>query len=79
MSNLENLPADGLLRARQIVGNRKKNIPGIIPVNMSTWYAGVADGRFPKPVRLGPNSVAWRASDIRRLVEHGIDGWKQVA
>lgn len=40
----------------------------VIPVCRATWYAGVKAGRFPAPVRLGPHSVAWRRSDIARLV-----------
>ncbi len=41
----------------------------VIPVSKSTWWAGVKDGRFPKPVKLGPKTTAWRVEDIRRLIE----------
>lgn len=44
-------------------------IPAIIPVSSSSWWSGVKTGRYPSPVRLGPRTTAWRASDIRRLVE----------
>lgn len=40
-----------------------------IPVSRSTWWAGVADGRFPQPVKLGKQATAWRAEDIRELIE----------
>jgi len=43
-----NLPATGLLRLRQVLAPE-----GPIPVSKSTWWAGVKDGRFPKPVKLG--------------------------
>jgi prophage regulatory protein len=33
---------------------------GPIPVSKSTWWAGIKDGRFPKPVKLGPRITAWR-------------------
>jgi len=26
-------------------------------------------GRYPKPVKLGPRTTAWRVSDIRALIE----------
>ncbi len=30
----------------------------------STIYSGIANGTFPRPVRLGPQSVAWKKSDL---------------
>ncbi len=65
------LPETGLLRLRQIIGdlNAKPPIPGLIPVCKSTWYAGIKEGRFPAPVRLGERVVAWRVEDIRALIE----------
>ncbi len=41
----------------------------MIPVGRSTWWAGVKSGRFPKGVKLGKNTTAWRSEDIRRLME----------
>lgn len=40
-----------------------------VPVSRSGWWAGVRDGRYPQPVRLSARCVAWRASDIRSLIE----------
>jgi predicted DNA-binding transcriptional regulator AlpA len=37
-------------------------------VSKSTWWAGVKSGRFPKPVKLGPRTTAWRVEDIRNLI-----------
>lgn len=42
---------------------------GPIPVAKSTWWQGVRDGRFPKPLKLGPRTTAWRVEDIRALFE----------
>ena len=42
---------------------------GPIPVGRSTWWAGVKSGRFPKPVKLGPRTTAWKVEDIRKLIE----------
>jgi len=60
---------DGLLRISQICGDRKRGIPAIVPVSRSTWWAGVASGRFPQPVRLGSKLTFWKAADIRALLE----------
>lgn len=65
------LPETGFLRLSQILGDKKSDppIPAIYPVSKSTWWNGVRDGRFPKPVKLSIRCTAWRASDIRDLVE----------
>lgn len=42
---------------------------GPIPVSKSTWWAGVKSGRFPKPVKLGPRTTAWRVTDINDLID----------
>ena len=65
------LPETGYLRLSQIVGNPKADPPisPLIPVSKSTWWVGVKDGRFPKPVKLGPRITAWRMEDIRALIE----------
>ncbi|WP_457097536.1 helix-turn-helix transcriptional regulator [Lysobacter sp. P5_B9] len=59
----------GFLRLRQIIGDKKAGIPAIIPVARSTFLAGVAEGNYPKPVKLSPGVTAWRVEDIRRLIE----------
>lgn len=63
------LPETGYLRIWQIIGDRRRGLPAIIPVSRSTWYAGVSDGRFPQPVRLSERIAAWRVEDIKKLIE----------
>lgn len=61
---------DALLRDYQIIGCKKRGIDPLIPIGRSTWWQGVADGKFPQPVRLGNSSTAfWKASDIKALIE----------
>ena len=64
------LPETGFLRLPQIIGNPKATppIPAIIPVSKSAWWEGCKTGRYPKPVKLGPRTTAWRVSDIRALI-----------
>jgi len=68
------LPAAGYLRLHQIIGRPARcgqpAIPPLIPVSRSTWWAGVKSGRYPRPTHvLGERITAWRAEDIRRLLD----------
>jgi prophage regulatory protein len=65
------LPETGWVRERQILGDPDSDppTPAIVPVSRSTWWRGIRDGRFPRPTKIGPNSTAWRAEEIRELVE----------
>lgn len=67
MSNQVALPETGFLRIRQILAP-----VGPIPVSKSTWWAGVKDGRFPKPLKLGNRVTVWRVEDIRQLIKEGV-------
>jgi prophage regulatory protein len=64
MSDDKGLSPSGFLRLSAILAPR-----GPIPVGKSSWWQGVKDGRFPKPVKLGPHTTAWRVEDIRALIE----------
>ena len=41
----------------------------VIPVSSTTWWEGIKDGLFPKGVKIGLRTVAWRYGDIRDLAE----------
>jgi predicted DNA-binding transcriptional regulator AlpA len=55
------IPAAGFLRLAQVLA--------LIPVGKSSWWRGVKEGRYPKPVKLAPRTSAWRAEDIAVLME----------
>ena len=38
-------------------------------IGRSTLWRRVKDGSFPRPVRLGPQSVGWRRSDVADWIE----------
>lgn len=65
----ETLQAIGFLRIWQIVGDKKRGIPPLIPISKSAWWDGVKTGRYPAPVKLSPRVTAWKAQDIRALIE----------
>jgi predicted DNA-binding transcriptional regulator AlpA len=47
-----------LKAARAVVGNPSR----------STFYEGVAEGRFPQPVRIGPQAVRWAKHELEDCV-----------
>lgn len=62
----QTLPETGrLLRLPQVLE--------IIPVAPSTWWAGVKSGKYPKSIKLGPRTTAWRESEIQALVANGAN------
>jgi len=65
----QSLPMTGYLRLSQIIGNPKQGIPSILPISKSNWWAGVKEGRYPRPVKLSIRCTAWRVEDIRALIE----------
>lgn len=54
------LPIEGFVRIRQVLA--------VIPVSRAAWWDGVAKGRYPAKVKLGPKTTAWRVEDIRTLI-----------
>ncbi len=62
----DDFPETGFVRLKQILAPY-----GPIPVSKSTWWAGVRDGRFPTPTKLGKGITVWRAEDIRALFSYG--------
>ena len=57
---MKKLTEDSFLRLSQVLER--------IPISKSAWWQGCKEGRFPKPIKLGPRTSAWRASDIAALV-----------
>lgn len=54
------LPETGFIRVPEIIK--------LIPIGKSSWWAGVKSGRYPKPVKLGKRTTAWRVEEIRNLI-----------
>lgn len=59
--SVKQIDPQSLLRLRQVLA--------LVPISASSWWAGVRSGRFPKPVKLGPRTTAWRAPDILALID----------
>ena len=65
MHNDYQLPRDGLIRLKDVLK--------VIPVCPATWYKGIKDGIYPKPVKLGKRAAAYHVQDIRKLIEQRRD------
>jgi predicted DNA-binding transcriptional regulator AlpA len=48
---------------------RLKTVLAVYPVGRSTWYRGIAEGRFPKPILLSARTKGYAVDDIRKLIE----------
>lgn len=64
MPNDNSFPSTGFVRLSAIIAPN-----GPIPVSKSTWWAGIRDGRFPKPMKLGARVTVWRVEEVRALFE----------
>ncbi|WP_291442528.1 AlpA family phage regulatory protein [Desulfovibrio sp.] len=54
-------PTTGFLRLKQVLQ--------FIPVGKTAWYAGIKEGRFPRPIPLGSRTMVYRAQDIADLID----------
>ena len=60
------------------VGNdalwRAKVCAARVGMGESTWWALVAKGIAPRPVRIGARFTAWRASEVLNFIELAASG-----
>jgi prophage regulatory protein len=47
-------------------------------LSRSTLYKQIADGKFPKPIRLGPRAVGWLESEIQAWIKERVDESRQL-
>lgn len=52
---------DALLNRRQVIA--------VTSLSGPTLWRRCKDGSFPLPLKIGPNRVAWRASDVQIWIE----------
>lgn len=71
MQTQSSMPDTGFVRLPAVLS--------VYPVSRSTWWAMVADGRAPAPVKLGPRVTAWKVEDIRALIERTAEQPMQKA
>jgi len=60
-ANQSAIPETGFLRLPEVLA--------LIPVSATVWWEGVRTGRYPKGIKLSARCTAWRAEDIRALID----------
>lgn len=64
------LPDSAFVRESQLVCNPKRpEFPAPLPFSAATLWRKVADGTFPKPIKLSRRVTAWRVSEIRTFLQ----------
>ena len=52
---------------------RLPEVQKLIPLSRSTLWRAIRKGKFPAPVRISENAVAWRASDIQQWFDTRVE------
>lgn len=52
---------------------RRPEVENIVGLSTSTLYTMMAEGEFPKPVKLGKRAVGWRHSIIENWIATRAD------
>jgi prophage regulatory protein len=60
-----------LLRLKHIIGDARANPPikPIIPVSKTAWWKGVAEGKYPQPIKISEKVTVWRSDQIEALID----------
>ncbi len=48
---------------------RRRDVEKLVGLSRSTLYAMMAEGSFPKPIKLGKRAVGWREVDVLDWLE----------
>jgi len=58
---------------------RRPDVEKLVGLSRSTLYAMMAEGSFPKPVKLGKRAVGWREADVLDWLEsRHVEGQSHV-
>jgi len=47
---------------------------GTRPINVATLYRGVRNGRYPRPIKIGPGSSRWLCSECEAALRAMVEG-----
>lgn len=59
-------------RISEVASTRNKK--GLVPVSPATWWRWVADGKAPKPFKLGPNTTVWDLDQVEAFLAQQAAG-----
>ena len=43
---------------------RRNQVLKIVPISVSTLYQKIAEGKFPKQIKLGARAVGWKKQEV---------------
>lgn len=49
---------------------RRDEVLSLVGMKTSWLYAAMAEGKFPKPVKITSRNVGWRESDLREWIQN---------
>lgn len=64
----QSLNATAFLREKQLVGNARKGILGMVPFSRATLWRKVKDGSFPRPTKLSERTTAWPTAEVLKWI-----------
>ena len=56
----QDLPSEGFVRLPVVLR--------VLGIGKTSFWCGIKEGKYPKPVKLGPRTSAWRVEDIRAFI-----------
>ena len=54
------MPSEGFVRLPVVIA--------VLGIGRTTFRRGTREGKYPKPVKIGSRSTAWRVEDIRATI-----------
>ena len=47
---------------------RLRDVLALLPIGRTTFYEGIRSGLYPKPIRLGKRTAAWREDELNEYI-----------
>lgn len=48
---------------------RLRDVLALLPISRTSFYEGVRIGLYPKPVKLGKRTCAWREDELQKYID----------
>lgn len=62
----ELLEKTAFLREKQLVGDAKHQLAGLLPFSRATLWRMVKRGTFPAPLKLSERTTAWPTAEVKK-------------
>ncbi len=48
---------------------RLRDVLTLLPIGRTSLYEGIKIGLYPKPIKLGKRTVAWREDELKKYID----------